>query len=155
MDLFCNEFYYLAQWKAILILALRSKVFWIFLDWCCPLQFHMLCCQWCQQVITCHWKWSLLPWQQHNFQVKPDDKTFIAPCSTNNHSITMFIDNFFFQNSPSCFLPSLSQKTNANHGMLAHIFRHLMVDTCIHNMFLLVHWIAQRNLHVGVFNSLK
>ena len=67
----------------------------------------------------------------------------------------MFIDNFFFQNSPSCFLPSLSQKTNANHGMLAHIFRHLTVDTCIHNMFLLVHWIAQRNLHVGVFNSLK
>ena len=117
MYLFCNEFYYMAQWKAILILASRSKVFSIFLDWCCRLQFHLLCCQWCQQVITCHWKWSQLPWQQRNFQVKPADKTFIAPCSTNNHSITMFTDNFF--SKQSFLLPSFPITKNQHKSWYA------------------------------------
>ena len=70
------------------------------------------------------------------FQSKPNDQTFTASCSTDNHSV--FIDFFFEKRSP-CFL-NWPQKTNKTHDILARIFLHLAVATCIHSMFLLVHW---------------
>ena len=114
MDLFCNEVYYLAQWKAIPILALRSKMFWVFLDWCCSMS-----------PTISH---ALLPIMSTADKLPLE----MEPVVLDNDTIFNFhrsLLNWLSWYVSKFQLPQLIIKKNKTHEMLAHIFLHLAIAT--------------------------